>query len=439
MLRPTLRGVLLQTAVLPFAAAPAMFGGHWWPLWLCASLAALFALLIDALFTIRPKDILHHTNCPAALYIGGENPPLNLQISAPGAARGFVIEARVEFDGRLAYPPDARAHVPPGKIINITFPLAPARRGEARLRSIWLRWTGPLRLVQRDERRFDKIKISIIPNIASVRRAAIRYFSAKEFLAGLKVERYLGDGSEFESIREFVPGFDLRSLDWKASARHRKLLCREFRAERNHQIILGFDTGRLMGEPIGGTAKLDLAMNAALLLAYVCLRTGDRVGTFAFDDRVRMFTKPAGGIVSFQKIQLATAELEYSTAETNFTLALTDLRARLNRRSLIILFTDFVDSITAELMVENVGRLARRHLVICVTPRDPRLLTMAAAPPDARLDWYRSMAAADLLKERERVLQRLRRIGVHCLDARAEHVSSDLLNHYLEIKRRELV
>src|SRR5262249_29258585 len=158
-----------------------------------------------------------------------------------------------------------------------------------------------------------------------------------QFLSGLKVERYLGDGSEFDALREHVPGMDRRAIDWKASARHRALLGREFRAERNHQLVLAIDTGHLMAEPLGGMPKLDHAVNAALLLAYFGLRTGDRVGLFGFDSEVRAFAAPAAGVRAFPRLQRASAALEYGTAETNFTLGLAELSSRLSRRSLVVL------------------------------------------------------------------------------------------------------
>ena len=278
-----------------------------------------------------------------------------------------------------------------------------------------------------------------MPNIRAVRSAALRFFSSRQFVSGLKVEHYLGDGSEFESLREYAPGFDTRAIHWKASARHRKLLCQEFRAERNHQIIIAVDSGHLMSEPLDGVARLDHAINAGLLLSYFSLKSGDRIGFFAFDERVRAFSDPQSGVGAFQRLQRLSASLDYSTSETNFTLGLAELSLRLHRRSLVVLLTDFVDTITAELMVESVDRLARRHLVLFVTLRDPRLYDLADAQPAGLDPLYRSVVAEDFIRERDVVLRRLRRMGIHCIDAAPTGVTVNLLNRYLDIKRRELV
>jgi len=139
-----------------------------------------------------------------------------------------------------------------------------------------------------------------------------------------------------------LAGLDSRVIDWKHSARHRKLLCKEFQTERNHQLVLAFDTGYLMREPIEGMPRLDHAINAALLLAWTSLQGGDLVGVYGFDALVRHYQQPVRGISGFARIQKAASELEYRSEETNFTLGLASLSARLKRRALVILFTDFV-------------------------------------------------------------------------------------------------
>ena len=195
-------------------------------------------------------------------------------------------------------------------------------------------------------------KVAVVPDLRPVRAAAFRYFGARELEMGVQVERYVGDGSEFDALVEWVPGLDPRAISWKASARHRELLCQQFRAERNHQVILALDTGHLMSEPLGGVPRLDHAVTSALLLAYVSLRLGDRVGLFAFDRAARAWTEPQGGLGAFPRLRAASAQLEYARDETNFTLGLAELSTRLRRRSLVVVFTEFVDTVTAELMIE---------------------------------------------------------------------------------------
>ena len=213
--------------------------------------------------------------------------------------------------------------------------------------------------------------IDVVPNVRGVHKAELQ-FIAHDAIFGEKVQQK-GEGTEFEALREYRPGLDTRFIDWKHSARHRKMLCKEFRTERNHPVVLAFDTGHLMIEPLGGVPRLDHAINAALRLAWLALRSGDLVGVYGFDTRIRHYTHPTRGTQNFSRVQRATAQLEYRPEETNFTLGLAELNARLKRRALVILFTDFVDTTTAELLIESMQRIANRHVAVFVTLRDSYL------------------------------------------------------------------
>jgi uncharacterized protein (DUF58 family) len=291
-----------------------------------------------------------------------------------------------------------------------------------------------------ERRKVEKVqvKVPVVPNIGAVRAVALRMLGSQEFLAGLKVERYIGDGTEFESLREYLPGLDHRAIDWKASARHRKLLTVEFRAERNHQVVIAVDSGQLMSEPLAGIPRLDHAINAGLILGWFCLRTGDRVGWTAFDERIRSWTEPVAGATTFPRLQRLSAEAAYRQVETNFTLTIAELSTRLRRRSLIVLFTEFLDTVTAELMVENIRRLARRHLVMFVSLRDPMVETRALVAPSTFSALHEAVVANDFIRERSVVLERLRHAGCHCIDTTPDKFSMAIINRYLEMKRREL-
>jgi uncharacterized protein (DUF58 family) len=278
-----------------------------------------------------------------------------------------------------------------------------------------------------------------MPNLPMVKATAIRFFSNREMQTGLKIERYKGDGTEFDSLKEYLVGDDNRTIDWKSSARHHKLLARQFRAERNHQIVLAVDTGHLMSESIEGIPKLDHALNVSLLLAYIGLRGGDRVGLFTFGARIGPYVDPVGGMAAMNTLTGLSAAVKYSEDETNFTLALTTLSQRLRRRSLVILLTDFVDTITTELLLENLDRMSRRHLMVFVALRDPLLERVARSAPATVDDVSRAVVSHAFLRDREIVHRRLKRMGIHPIDSEPDRVGPALINHYLDIKRRELI
>ena len=468
-MRPTLRLVLLAAAGLPVSLGATLIDPRLWPAWVGYLAGILLLGGVDALLGLPRRRLVLEAEAPDTLYMG-DSDPLILSLRARGWRRTARLELLVDLGAELEPVAPGAAAVAPGQVARVELPLIARRRGTAHIEAVWLRWRGPFGLMRRTLRRPLGVRVAVVPNLRAVRAAALRFFSNRDFLSGLKVEHYLGDGSEFESLREYMPGLDHRAIDWKASARHKKLLCQEFRAERNHQVVVSIDTGHLMSEPLGSpphvpdtlagsfstaspaqqrsasanpavglTPRLDHAINAGLMLSYFSLRTGDRVGLFAFDDKVRVFAEPAAGMGAFARLQRLTADLEYGTGETNFTLGLANLAARLRRRSLVVLLTEFVDVVTAELMLENVQRLAAKHLVVFVALRDPLVAQLSEREPRSLGDLHRAVVAGDMAREREAVLGRLRRLGVLCIDAPPDRLSMSLLNRYLDVIRRELI
>ena len=232
-------------------------------------------------------------------------------------------------------------------------------------------------------------------------------------------------------------GMDSRFIDWKHSARHRKLLCKEFRTERNHQVIMAFDTGHLMLEPVDGIARLDHAINAGLVLGLgVAARRRSRRHLRLRRPRPAIHGSRCAALPASCRLQRATAELDYHHQETNFTLGLAELNARLKRRALVILFTDFVDTITAELLIESMQRVANRHLVVFVTQRGSLLQRAVEATPTR---FRRRGAGGDRPRLPARAQHRVRAAGAarHPLPRRAEPRTCRLrlINRYLLIKR----
>ncbi|MBY3195948.1 DUF58 domain-containing protein [Rhizobium laguerreae] len=312
------------------------------------------------------------------------------------------------------------------------------RRGRYAVNELWLKWPSRLKLLEIIAKMPVGKEIAVQPDISPVLSGAIRT-QILPLEAGQKDLRLRGEGSEFHQLREFASGMDPRSIDWKRSARMRSLVVREMRAERNHQIILCVDSGRLMAEQLAGFTKLDRAINAALAMCWGAGLAGDLVGFYSFDSRPRLFVPALPGRAAFSRLQTVCAGLRYETQETNHTLGLTHLSGRLKRRSLIVIFSDFVDTITAELMIENIQVLARHHFVVYVALRDP-MLAKLIEPEETTLDAVaRSVAARQILQERRAVMEKLARLGVLCLDSTPEALTSDLIARYIEIKSREMI
>ncbi len=436
MLSPTPRGLAaaaagLVPALLVAAGVPGAV-----PLWLALAALLAAAAAWDAAATPRRSRLGLAVEVPPLLAVGHRG-TATVRLFLPGA-RPRAAELLVEVSDHLAPPPAARLEIGPGWT-EVPVELAARRRGEARVEEVWLRWQGPLGLVRRaDRRRFDAV-VPVTPDLAGVGRRAVEHLSSRDAQLGQRLERYAGQGTEFHALREWSTGLDRRDIDWKASARHTRLLSRELRAERNHQIVLALDTGRLMAEPLAGLSRLDHAVHAALLLASASLRYGDRVGVFAFDERPRAWAPPRAGRGTLAGLLHLAAGLDAGSAETNFTLGLTELARHLRRRSLVVVLTDFVDAVTADLMVDNLVRLAHRQLVLFVAFRDPLVAALIDAAPASRLDVERAVVAGSLDRERREVLARLGRQGVQVVDAAPAEVGPELLDRYLLIKRREMI
>jgi uncharacterized protein (DUF58 family) len=433
---PTRRAIVATALGAPVALAVGLISPGWWIAAAAWVLAAVSLMLFDAWLAPSPGELTVDVTSPSGLGVGRRD---EARVSAAfGRAAPRRLELALEGNDRLGLE-TARAELRvEARLGEARFAFTPTRRGEVLFSRLWARWRGPLGLVwvQRTEG-LDR-KVPVTPDIQGVKDAALRLFD-RDALFGVKAQMETGEGSDFHALKDFQTGMDLRAIDWKQSARHGKLVGKEFRTERNHHVILALDTGRLMCAPLGGAPRLDRAINAALLLAFISLKLGDRVGLFAFDSRPRVASGVAAGAGAFPLLQRLAASLDYSSEETNFTLGLSTLSGRLERRSLVVVFTDFADSTSAELMTENIGRMLRTHLVVFVVFRDQELEELVRREPREPDDVSRAVIAGELLKQRDVVIERLKRMGVMIVDAPAERIGAELVNSYLDAKRRDLL
>ena len=436
-LRPSPRGVLIFAAGVPVSIVLVSLLPWAWVVPLDYALLVLLAMAVDALACAPVVGVQIGLDVPERLYLG-EHGAIGVSVQALGRRFGLGLEALAEVTGTLDPPVAGVVRLGPGEGARLDLALMPRRRGRLRVVRLWLRWGGPLGLVRRVHRLEVGRDIDVLPSIRAVRDATVR-FHAREAVFGMRVQRERGEGSEFDALKEYVPGMDSRAIDWTRSARHQKLICKEFKIERNHPIVLAFDTGHLMLEPIEGVPRLDHAISAGLLLAWIALRGGDLVGLYGFDSRVRQFTAPVRGMAGIGALQRAAAGLDYHYEETNFTLGLAELGQRLRRRALVVLFTDFTDTVSAELLVESIRRVAQRHVVVFACLRDPLLGTMMDRAPERFEHVAEAVVAADFERDRRIVLERLGRMGVQCLDVPREAFPVGLLNRYLMVKERGLL
>lgn len=396
-------------------------------------LAAVVALA-DLLSLTPPRRITSALFAPAQGFAGTDL-PAKITLEAPRLPRGLEV-LMILPDGisgeAPVLPPD------PGARAEVYAPLRLNRRGRFTLGGLALKYPSRFGLWEAVLTRPSAHEVMVLPDVSPVSNGMIQT-QMLPLMSGQKDMRLRGEGSEFHQLVEFAPGMDQRQIDWKRSARQRRMVVRETRVERNHQIVLALDCGRLMAERVAGLPKLDRAINAALAMCWAGGLGGDLVGLYAFDSRPRLYVPPTPGRTAFPRLRQHTAALDYETVETNHTLGLSHLLGRVKRRSLVIVFSDFTDTITAGLMVENLAVMARHHLVLYVALRDPAL-TALAEPTDVSMALVaRAVAARQMLDERAEVLDRLTRLGVLCLDTTHDRLTPELVSRYIEIKSREMI
>lgn len=391
-------------------------------------LGLLVAGLVDIAMSMRRSGDIEF-EIPTEVFVGED---LTLTLIDSGARPGQHV--RFEWPKGLTGPKEARF----GAAGDAAIKVHAKRRGTWSIPHIWLLWPSRLSLFEFIPKLPLGADLRVVPNIRLVQSGELttKIVSA---LIGVKDNRAIGDGSEFHQLREFVSGMDVKSIDWKRSAKTRTLLAKELRAERNHHVILAVDNGLLMREEIGGLAKIDHAVTAALAVAWSATVGGDQVGHFAYDVQPRSFAKPMAGRGAFVRMRSWAAELEYVARETNHTLAMSELNAKTPKRSLIIIFTDFVDTTSAELMLENIAILAKRHLIIFVAIGDPDIEQQLTDRPDTISDVATLVAVNQSMSERRLVLERLNRMGVTVIDAKPQQITGRLIAAYLDIKERELI
>nr|WP_202131558.1 DUF58 domain-containing protein [Aurantiacibacter rhizosphaerae] len=435
---PTPRALVLLALLVPLAVVIAATAPAAWIVAPCAGLALLLVSMLDGWLAGSLQSFSYHVPRDAevdqaAFITVAAEIDRDSDASLPEAALGF--DARLGEGGTVQF--DLQPTGETGKFAGEAT-VKPVRRGPGDVHDLWLRWPGPLGLAVRQRHVALDAGMRVWPDLSPVRSPVLQNF-LRDSQFGLVARRIRGEGTQFEALSEYEPGMDRRRIDWKASARHTALYARENEAERDNQIVFAFDCGQSMCEPMDGLPRIDRAISAALMAAYVALKGGDRVSLFGFADQPQMMTPFVTATRAFHRLQSAAAELDYTPREPNFTLALATLTARLKRRSLIVLFSDFSDPTSAELMVESVERLVRHHLVIFVTMIDTELEELTSAEPETMGHIAVAVGADSLARQRELVLSRLRRLGVNVIEARHDAIGYRLLDLYLETKRAEAI
>ena len=438
--------ILLTRRALWVAAGLALIGvtGIWMPRALDAMLVGDVLLILAVWLDARMAAPFPAPARPG-LQVEREAPPAFSLGNAGAVAYGWtngsgrrarlrVREVRPEVLGGTQA--TRSLEVPPRGATRERLTVTPARRGRETSGALYLDSTGPLGLGLRRGRLDLPWTATVYPPLVSMRLKASVAEARVRKEAGQHAIRRLGEGRMFESLREWVPGDDVRHIDWKATARRRKVITRQYEDERRQHVLLALDAGRLMTADVGGVGRLEFVVQAALELAYAAAQHDDNVGIMVFADGVRHFVAPQRGRVGLKRILDVLAVTEPTLVEPDYPGAFRYLAARNRKRALTVLFTDVIDRLASEALVENVASLRPRHLPLAVTLRNPELDQAAAARGADAHDAFRKAAAEELLRAREEALGHMRRAGILVLDVPPERAAQAVVAKYLELKRR---
>ncbi len=354
---------------------------------------------------------------------------------------GCAIEGKVvdEIPAELrASPPVIAIQVNPGEAAG-TYDLLPRERGDIAVRSLFVRYRTRLELAERWAVADLRQTVRVYPNFERAKGNTIYLTRSRQIELEKRLLRKRGQGREFESLREYREGDELRDVCWTATARRGKLVTKVHQIERSQPVWIVLDAGRLMRIRTGGLSKLDYCVDAALSLAGLAMYSGDRVGLLAYGRRVNQRVPLGGGATQLREFVEQLAVVRAEAAEGNHLHAASALLSMQKRRALIVWLTDLAESAMVPEVIEAAGRMLSRHLLLFMVMGDAALAEAATARPRNVDEMYRSAAAQDLVYRRDLLLGKLRERGALALEVLPGKLSPTLLNEYLRVKEKNLL
>ncbi|GIV07818.1 MAG: hypothetical protein KatS3mg017_1020 [Fimbriimonadales bacterium] len=412
------------------AARPDLLG-----LTLLIDLLAILAITVDA-FTLPRADAFQvQRKRERVLSLGASNRvelTLRHALRVPHRAR-----LRDEPPPLCDYDPrEFTLTLTPNQPAQVAYHLTPHYRGEARFEDVFLRVEGRFGLTARDYRLPAREIAPVYPNLLQMREYDLLRHRGRLRQIGFRQMRMRGQGSEFDTLREYTPDDEFRHIDWKATARRGKPIVRDYRAERSQNVMLLLDAGRNMLAEVDGERKFDTVLNTALMLAYVAIQMDDKVGALAFADEIDLFSPPQRGKAQVAKLVERLHDAQPRMVESDYLYAATYLAKRWHKRSLIVIFTDLIDPDASRILLHAVSTLRKQHLCVAITVADPRLHALSQQTPNAPEDLYRRAVATQTLNDRLAAMRTLEHMGVHCIDAEPDTLVANLVNYYLQVKSR---
>ena len=326
-----------------------------------------------------------------------------------------------------------------GKEGEVTYTIHPRERGDASMAEVFIRYQTVLHLAER----WAKVKLSqtvrVYPNLEEAKKHTIFLLRSRQVEQERRLQRRRGLGREFESLREWRDGDELRDICWTATARRAKLITKLHQVERSQSVWIVVDAGRLLRARVGRLSKLDYAVNAALTLAHVATFSGDKVGLLAYGRKPQHYLNAARGAAHLREFMERLALVQGEAFEADHFRAAQMLLRDQKRRSLIVWLTDLAETAMTPEVVDSASQMMPRHVVLFAALAHPELAELAETAPQTVTELYRHVAAQEVVQRRDLLLARLRSRGALAMEFVPGKLSTSLVNHYLDIKERSLI
>jgi uncharacterized protein (DUF58 family) len=339
----------------------------------------------------------------------------------------------------LDEPREAEFALPAQSTAEFSYSLTPPRRGRYEFGRCAVRYLSRLGLVWSQGYLGTSESVKVYPNMRRAREIELKALGAQSFLAVQRRAVRRGEGREFESMRDYVLGDELRHISWTTTARRSKLTTRQYQIERDQTVVIAIDGGRLMTGRIGGETKFDTAVHASLALMSACARAGDNAGLMVFGRRVKKFLPPKRGLEHIDAVLEALHDLEPELIEPSYARAFQYISSNVKKRSFVVILTDVVDKESSKELITSLKLLRPRHLPLVATIGDRDLNLAVSSKPENIKDVFTQSAAEEIIHQRESALRTVESIGGLALDVTTQTLGPRLLETYLKVKERGLL
>ncbi len=398
----------------------------------------LLAFLGDWLRLPRPQQLIVRREWRSPLSIG-VGAPVNLSV-ANASSVNLWVSAYDELPPSNWYTSKAATlNVPARGKSSINYEYTPGSRGDLRTGKVFLRYRSGFLMAERWAVADLRQTVRVYPNFEHARKHSVYLARSRQIELQMRMMRLRGMGSDFESLREYREGDELRNVCWTATARRGKLVSKTFRVERSQAVWIVLDCGRLMRARTDGYSKLDRAVDAALCLAQLAIYSGDRVGLLAYGRAVNQRVIPGRGAAQMRHIVEQLAVVHEEVPEADHVRAAASLLTLQKQRGLIIWISDLAESAMTPEVIEAAGQMLSRHLLLFIAIAQPELKLRARQSPASATAMYEVVAAQEMVYRRELLLGRLRERGALCMEVEPSRLSAAVLNQYLTVKERNLV